>query len=349
MSKKALRKKLPKNFEQLLKRGNLAKLQAVFDECEIDARGGYDELTALMMPGCSDELTRWLVAHGADVNAQSRFDRNALHNRVFWPKSNVKILIELGCDLHAKCSDGTPLHIAVERNNLGAARLLLNAGAKVNVRNEYGDTPLEHALERCQNCDIEEIVPIVQLLLKAGAKQSTKTKKLVEKIGQQFEWFRESFNPDYLDETDAALRKLYKLFHATPAPRRVKHDGRTPIVVKAKQWQKAHQELWELLIPSSGAAHTVQGEVLRIAGRISGELYRNGGGNWDRDYRKMANSFLKLVATGKPLSDEQIQDCKKLITELPGNDDANLLVEMSVAWVKQNPQPMKLGMVAYKR
>jgi hypothetical protein len=349
MPKKALRQTLPKNFEQLLKRGNLAKLQAVFDECEIDARAGYHELTALMMADCPDELARWLVAQGADVNARSKYGKTALHERAFWHKGGINLLLELGCDIHAQCATGTALHIAADRGNLDAVRQLLKAGAKVSVKNDFGYTPLEHALQQCVNASITEMVPIAQQLLKAGTKKSSKTQQLVEKIGQQFEWFRESFNPKYLDETDAALRKLYKLFDATPAPQRVKHDGRSRIVVKAKQWQKAHQQLWELLIPSSGAAHTVQGEVVRIAGRISGELYRNGGGNWDSDFRKMANSFLKLVATGKPLSDDQIQGCKKLIAELPGNDDANLLVEMSVAWVKQNPQPVKLGKVTYKR
>ncbi|WP_254509131.1 ankyrin repeat domain-containing protein [Anatilimnocola floriformis] len=346
---KARKKKLPKDFEKLLKTAKLPKLQAVFDDCLIDARGGYSEQTALMMRECSDELARWLVAQGADINAKCRFGRTALHERAFWPQASVKVLIELGCDVNAKSTNGTPLHIAAERGNIDAAKLLLKAGAKIDVKNDYGDTPLEHALQRCQNVNIEEMVPIAQLLLKAGAKKSSKTKTRVEEIGKTFEAYRSNFNPKSLAATDQALRKLYKLFEATPAPTRVKYDGRSPIVAKAKLWNKAHEELWELLVPANGAASTVQGEVIRISGRISGELYRNGGANWDREYRKMANYFLKLMATGKALSDEQIEACRAVIAELPGLDDANLLAEMAVAWVKLNPQPVRLGKVTYAR
>ncbi len=93
----------------------------------------------------------------------------------------------------------------------------------------------------------------------------------------------------------------------------------------------------------------MQGEVIRIAGRISSELYTNGGGNWDREYRKMANSFLKLLAMGNALSEEQIRGCQEFLAQLPGLYDADVIVEMSVAWVKLNPQPMPLGTVEYKR
>lgn len=345
---KTLKKKLPKNFSHLLKTGNLAKLRAVFEECEIDARGDFNA-TAFLMPDCPDEFARWLVEQGADIRAVDKFHRSALQSRLYSRNSSIKVLIELGCDIHEEYPFGTPLHIAAERTNLEAIRLLLKAGAKIEARNNWKDTPLEHALRTCQNADIEEMVPTAKLLLNAGAKPTDKTREFVEKIGQQFEEFRDDFNPDYLPQTDAALKKLYKLFDATPAPRRVKYDGHSPIVAKAKTWQKAHQELCDLLVPGSGAAETVQGEVIRISGRISGELYRNGGGNWDREFRQMANNYLKLVASGNPVNDDQLAACRQLSAKLPDLDNADLLAEMAVAWVKLNPQPVRLGKVNYKR
>ncbi len=250
---KARRKTLPKDFEEQLKTATLAELQSVFDACQIDARGGYDKLTAFMMPACPDELARWLVAQGADVHAKSNTGKSALHTRAFYPWFSLKVLIELGCDIHARCSSGTPLHIAAARGNVDAVRLLLSAGAKVDEKNSNGSTPLEYALEQCKNIHIEEMAPTAQLLLDAGAERTEKMQKRIEGIGKTFEWYRGGFNPKFLDATEAALQQLYKLFDATPAPRRVKHDGSSPIVAKSSRWQEAHQELWELRTGRYGA------------------------------------------------------------------------------------------------
>lgn len=42
--------------------------------------------------------------------------------------------------------------------------------------------------------------------------------------------------------------------------------------------RKQFSWLWDYLVPMGGSAETVQGEVVRIAGRIGGELFNNGGG-----------------------------------------------------------------------
>ena len=54
MGNKAKKKTLPKNFVELLKAGELATLQAVFDTCDVDARGGYAKQTALAFDECPD-------------------------------------------------------------------------------------------------------------------------------------------------------------------------------------------------------------------------------------------------------------------------------------------------------
>src|SRR5688572_10451403 len=66
---KAKKKLLPKDFDALLEAGDLDTLKAVFDSCDVNARGGYTKQTALAFRGCPDELTRWLVEQGADLSA----------------------------------------------------------------------------------------------------------------------------------------------------------------------------------------------------------------------------------------------------------------------------------------
>ncbi len=66
---KAKKKLLPKNFEALLENGDIAQLKAVFDTCDVNARGGYGKQTALAFDKCPDALASWLVTQGADLSA----------------------------------------------------------------------------------------------------------------------------------------------------------------------------------------------------------------------------------------------------------------------------------------
>lgn len=42
--------------------------------------------------------------------------------------------------------------------------------------------------------------------------------------------------------------------------------------------------LWDKLVPASGVAETVQGEMVRAMGWIKGDYYKNGWGNWHQQY-----------------------------------------------------------------
>ena len=133
-------------------------------------------------------------------------------------------------------------------------------------------------------------------------------------------------------------------------PRRVVNDGTTPIRLSGETWQKRFEQAWDMLVPGSGKAVTVQGEAVRVAGRIRDELFRNGGCNWDKDFRKMLNAFPKYVSQGNPLDAAllaEIEQIKKNI--LDGDDLADRLVELATLWVIQNPEPIKLEKTEYKR
>ena len=55
------RKTLPKDFDTLLKKGDVAELIAVFKVCELNAGGGYGKQTALAYHACPHELAQFLV------------------------------------------------------------------------------------------------------------------------------------------------------------------------------------------------------------------------------------------------------------------------------------------------
>ena len=173
---------------------------------------------------------------------------------------------------------------------------------------------------------------------------------VVERIGADFEFHRSNFNPELIDATSAALERLYALFRAAAAPRRVMHDGKSPIVARAPDWPEQHAELWRLLVPSSGAAATVQGEVIRVSGRIHDELEGNGGINWDASYRKMADAFLIYVASGVSLDGPTLAAVSAIVADAKRKSgDPLRLCEYAVRWVAQNPTPIALPRPDYDR
>ena len=235
------------------------------------------------------------------------------------------------------------------------------------------DRPLSlPRFQRCSNATLERIAPIAELLLGAMADQSEKPKSfvsrlfgvgvervlpvtpdmqaLVPQIGTNFEFHRAGFAPGKVDAASEALDKLYALFGVPPVPRRAVHDGQSPIAAKAVRWEERYQELWQLLVPSSGAAATVQGEVIRISGRISDELERNGGANWDGDYRKMADAFLEHVGSARPLPAPELDEARDLISAVKQQrGDPTRMYKLAVDWVALNPEPIELPAPAYKR
>ncbi len=358
MAKKPSKKLLPKNFEAFLKEAlatsDIAAVQAVFETCDIDARGGYSKRTALMMRDCTPALAQWLVAKGADVNAADDYGDTPLHGSAFARFAHhlpPKVLLDLGADIHKTCKAGrTALHSAADGKNLKSVLLLLSHGAHVDALSHDGFTPLEYALQRISNTDLVDIVPVAKALLTAGARSTSQSKAFVKKAAEQFEFHRAGFNKDYVEETSQAARALCELFQVELPVVRQMHDGNAAIVPTGDTWMQKFNSLWQILVPSSGACNTVQGEVLRIAGRLRDELSRNGGCNWDKDHRAMLNTWLQHLATHNTLSATQLIEAKAIV-ELgrDAEDESDNMLELSLAWVVLNPMPIALAKTTYRR
>ncbi len=285
------RKTLPKNFEDLLTDGDLNALKAVYDGCAVEARGGDPKTTALGFDNCPDELARWLVAQGLDVDTPDAWGRTPLSQRVSRGQ-DIALLLELGADVNApEDFYGSALHAASNRADL--TRTLIAHGADVNVTDNSGDTPLHDAvtvnadtvavliehradvaarngmdqtplaagLVACRNSDIAEVARSARILLEAGSPAPDDAAEVVTEIGRQFEFHRDDFNPDHLDETRPRPgRALCAVRRAARGPARRVHDGVAPITIDDAPWPVQFDQLWEYLVPGSGAATTVQGE-----------------------------------------------------------------------------------------
>ena len=349
MAKK--KKTLPANFYELIEAKDLDALKAVFNECELNAydRRSFNKPT-LSFYDVPLELMNWLIAQGADINVKDEYDRTPLHYHAqVNDVERVTLLLEKGADIEAIAEyDETPLHAAGYYPEVTA--LLIAKGANVKAKDDMKHNPMEAMLYAVQSIDISKAAKTAELYLKAGLKPTKFAKEQVIRIGEDFEFHREGFNPEYLEQTDSALQQLYKLFDVPPVPRRIQHDGKSPIVLTGETWEKRYEQAWELLVPSSGRASTVQGEVVRIAGKVNDELLRNAMGNWNKEYQKMLNAISGYLQQGNSLSDSElteVADIQKHILEDDGTG-SHRLCELATLWVTKNPEPMALEKVNYK-
>lgn len=97
----------------------------------------------------SSQITRDLLAHGADIRFRVADGRTALHFAARAPTSeNTRLLLEQGADPKAQTVSGdTALHVAVRSPGGFNIAALVQHGADINARNGAGVTPLQAAVQ----------------------------------------------------------------------------------------------------------------------------------------------------------------------------------------------------------
>jgi hypothetical protein len=297
------------------------------------------------------------VAQTFGLHAKNRwgatFWTESLHEPSAVALAFAKWLVEQGQSIEARDQNRrTGLHIAAIRRNLPAVEWLLASGANVHAKDWEAHTPLEAMLFLTQNPDLPDLPPIVEALLRGGAKVTPEAQRGVLHAYESMDSLRERMPPAFRKKCEAAARKLCDQMGVTPPSPRMVHDGRSEITVGEGSLQERFEALWKSLVPGQGPAKTVQGETIRIAGRINDELLGNGAANWDREYHKMARAFGRYVRMGEALEAKALAQIDALIDEIAcasPADDAHPLYRFAVAWVKKNPKPIQRGTVDYRR
>ena len=350
MAKK--RKTLPNDLQEIIDSRDLDRFQAVFEKCELSATNrGMTAENVFSYKRLTLDQVRFLCENGMDLNWNAGFGRTPAAYLAH-DLEILKYLVDHGARLNDAVDElhGNALFYCACSFKAQAVENLLACGAAPEPRGGFDhNTALDEALHGCNNVCLPNMVRIAKALLAAGAQPSEKTKIYVKALGEKFEFHRGNINPDFVNEWRAALDELYKLFHVDPVSRRAVYDGKSPITVGGDTWQKQFTELWNLLVPGNSHANTIQGEVIRVIGKISNELLDNGGGNWDEEYRKMAAALPTYFQT---FGGETAEKACQLAKKISGQSEKELLyplAELSVRWVLENNQPAPLTSVNYKR
>ena len=344
--KSSKRKTLVKEFEQYVRDENDDAIKEVFKRCDINAYGGVYKTNALGFM-VSENAIRWLVESGADIEFEDTYHYRPLHHHAGSNNGHPELLISLGADIEAKDASGkTPIFHAAEHFNIKNTKNLIYAGSNINAIDSNGKTPLLYALSVARNADIRGLVEIVRILLDKGATRTGLEEAQIERIGKEFEQYREAMTPDVINELEPALNELYEIFDVQPVPKRKRHDGQSEIQTTAERWQDQYNELWEMLVPASGNAETVQGEAIRICGAISYEILDNGGINWCNRHQEMCVKLLELLSRHDALllaNNKEIEKIlSKIISRNENEEDVDRLVELVTRWVMNNRTPITL-------
>lgn len=349
--------KLPLQMQTLLKDGNLEESKRLFLECEPNARTWYGSNVFSLVP-IPEAFAFWAKDQGADINFRDSRGKTPIFETAR-RDGDISLLVRLGADVNVAASDGcTPLHIAAVRGCKKAARALLKAGAKIDAQTEDYDgfghfTPLEKALYYPDLSSIKKY-DLSKLLLAQGAEMTERSRRFAAAFSETFHRHNAGKKASKsLQNQEAALEKLCKLFDVEMLPASSFHDGTSPIIVtNFLGFKDNFEELWNFLVPPRGRAQSAQGEVIRIAGRIDDELMRNGGLNWDEDYRKMLYTFREYMHLGNPFrhSEETVDEIVAALKDGAVLDRTIVVLrDCAVDWVGCNPEVMPLIESDYTR
>lgn len=350
MAKKLLT--LPKDFRESGEPYTLAELQDIFARRSVDARGGYSKEVALAMRTVGVDGVRWLLDQGADIEAESKYGRTPLTSRISHRNLEVvRLLLERGADAVDAGHKNTPLGEAASTHQLDIVELLLDAGADIHATDAMRWTPLELAMLRIEPHTAPKALPVIRLLASRGATIGDQVPPYLRNAMAKLYRFEAAGNVTV--EMREALTEVLAMFDvALPARPRTLADGE-PITVSTTGWKKQFSELWGVLVPNGGAAASVQGEVVRIAGRIGHELQNNGGINWDNDFEAMCEAFGGHVRSGVALGTDALTVVDLAIASVHGGeyDSAAIddLTEQAVEWVLANPERVDLQPPNYRR
>jgi hypothetical protein len=113
------------------------------------------------------------------------------------------------------------------------------------------------------------------------------------------------------------------------------------------KYQDEAAEIWQALVPKSGQADTVQGELLRAIEKLRDEARRNGNANWDKGFESLrkylednlgksdAHTFFEKRKLNKDI--KRLADYNHPYT----NDDLyDRLTDALVEWNRKHPTPI---------
>jgi hypothetical protein len=114
-------------------------------------------------------------------------------------------------------------------------------------------------------------------------------------------------------------------------------------------WPKRHEELWDALVPARGQAPTVQGELIRVTGRLADEAHRNGNMNWDEGHEIWCDFLEATLLDNSVFSEDELQKIEDALEQARDYEHPDtsgdggplyFLSNVAVRWCDAHPAPL---------
>ena len=143
---------------------------------DVNAQANIDHPTPLHLASYwgGIKVAQLLLDHGANINVRDETGQTQLHRALInmeyefkdGNSDDMKFLLDHGADVDALDNNhSTPLHLALHSGSAEAARLLLEYGASMHVKNKQDQTPLQFLISDPLPNDY---IDIIRLILERG-------------------------------------------------------------------------------------------------------------------------------------------------------------------------------------
>lgn len=217
----------------------------------------------------------------------------------------LKMIIEQTQNIDQKVEGSiteTALLEACGQRRLESIKLLVEAGANLEQKDRFSLTPLSKIFTNT----FSDPIPSATYLVSKGAKITD------EVIEMGMDWDKERFT-EFLKSINYDLENVSLPTEETSPIEQVNIDTSIDIehlhnVVNSKDYFKTAKVIWQKLVPKSGQADTVQGELLRAIEKLRDEAQRNGNGNFNKNCHGLLIDFLRNILTSENLFEKLTKD-----------------------------------------
>ena len=209
---------LPKNFRELCQAGDLAALQAIYADTDINAtERSVGKMHPLAMRDTPPAFMQWLLDHGADANfRRTKDDSPPLYHQVQAGNTEqAAVLLQNGANAnYTNEYSNSILHFA---KTPALIKLLLAHGANPAAKNRRGQTPFDSLLDSAPLSDrIADMIACAELYLQAGMTITEQQREQVAWQRDHYDEHMERFEIPHTPEGYAALRRLCEKCSALP-------------------------------------------------------------------------------------------------------------------------------------
>lgn len=252
----------------------------------------------------------------------------------------LRYLLDKGANPNIKSKQGyNCLHIAAQNEQvLTALDLFLDYGADVNLADDKGSTVAYWVIQgfpwRTEGAERERHLSRVEKTMMLGADLDHKNR-----FGATPRGWLESSSDDVV-----ALVKKCELLKPVYKPA---ETIQSEFPVKLKHAATA-KKIWKELVPPTGSAETVQGELLRAIEKLRDEAQRNGNGNYSGTHKKLAQFIQDTLVSSGIFEAQEINDIRLNAEKLMKADQPYLeddiydyLTDQACVFYLKNPEPIR--------